>query len=234
MNITCPHCETQLKFSDKFRDNLSSLKPGQKVKVKCAQCEKPFGIDSTMAGGVSSAAPAVGKVQVSGAIVKPPAPPDVSWLEKGVYEDQGVVGEIPLALVLVPENYGRDEVIKAVEGLGYRAEIMKSGENAVEKMDFVNYASVVLHTEFEPEGLDQGIFYNYMRTMNMSKRRYIFFALVGPKMHTLYDLQALAYSVNIVVNDKDVKYFGTILRKAIPDYESLFGPLMEEMRIYGK
>lgn len=234
MNITCPHCETQLKFSDKFRESLSSLKPGQKAKVRCAQCEKPFAVDSSMAGGMSSADPAAGKAQTTGVIVKPPGPPDVAWLEEGVYEDQEVVEEIPLALVLVPENCGRGEVIKAVEGLGYRAEVMKSGRNAMEKMEFVNYASVVLHAEFEPEGLDKGVFYNYMRTMSMTKRRYIFFVLLGKKLHTLYDLQALAYSANIVVNDKDVKYFGTILRKAIPDYESLFGPLMEEMRIVGK
>ncbi len=234
MNITCPHCETQLKFSDKFRENLLNLKPGQKAKVKCTQCGQPFAIDATMIERGAEAVSKVSKVASTGVNVKPPTPPDVAWLEEGVYEAQEVVEEIPLALILIPENCGRDEIIKAVEGLGYRAETMKSGENAMEKMEFVNYASVVLHAEYEPAGLAKGVFYNYMRTMSMAKRRYIFFALVGKKMHTLYDLQALAYSANIVVNEKDVKYFGTILRKAIPDYESLFGPLMEEMRIFGK
>lgn len=234
MNITCPHCEKQLKFSDKFRESLQGLKPGQKAKVKCAQCATPFAIDSTMFSGGADSDKPIPKVQGTGAGVKPPAPPDVAWLEEGVYEDQEVVEEIPLALILVPEDRGRDEIINAVEGLGYRAEVMKSGENAMEKMEFVNYAGIVLHADFEPGGLEKGVFYNYIRSMSMAKRRYIFFALVGKKMHTLYDLQALAYSANIVVNDKDVKYFGTILRKAIPDYESLFGPLMEEMRIFGK
>lgn len=234
MNITCPHCRTQLKFSDKFRENLLSLKPGQKAKVKCTQCAKPFPVDSAMVDAGKDEVRQVAKQEGADMKIKPPTPPDVAWLEEGVYEDQEVVEEIPLALVLVPESCGRDEIIKALEGLGYRAEVMKSGENAIEKMEFVNYAGVVLHAEFEPGGLEKGAFYSYMRTMSMTKRRYIFFALVGKKMHTLYDLQALAYSSNIVVNDKDVGYFGTILRKAIPDYESLFGPLMEEMRIFGK
>lgn len=227
MIVTCPHCNKQLKFSDKFKDNLQGLKPGQKAKIKCTKCGEPFAIDSTMLGKGGGQQP--GSLKVS-----PPEPPDVSWLEEGVYEDSDVVEEIPLALVMVPEVNGRDEVIKAVEGLGYRAEVAKSGKAAMEKMEFVNYASVMLHDDFEPGGLESGTFYAYLRNMNMAKRRYIFVALIGKDMNTLYDLQALSHSANIVVNDNDVKYLGVILRKAIPDYENLFGPLMEEMRIYGK
>lgn len=226
MTVNCPHCSKQLKFSDKFKDNLQGLKPGQKAKIKCSKCGEPFAIDSSMLDGGGHTPPSLK--------VKPPGPPDVGWLEEGVYEDSDVVEEIPLALVMVPEASAREEVIKAVEGLGYRAEVAKSGEAAMEKMEFVNYASVILHAEFEQGGLDGGVFYSYLRSMSMMRRRYIFFALIGKEMNTLYDLQALSYSANIVVNDSDVKYFGTILRKAIPDYENLYGPLMEEMRIFGK
>ncbi len=51
---------------------------------------------------------------------------------------------------------------------------------------------------------------------------------------TLYDLQALAYSANLVVNDDDIPHFSLLLRKTIPEYEALFGPLMEELRLAGK
>lgn len=229
MNVICPHCRGQLKFSDKFKENLLGLKPGQQAKIKCTKCGEAFPVDASMAKKGGSAQPLPRSLAI-----KPPGPPDVGWLAEGVFEDSDVVEEIPLALVLVPETHGRDEIIKAVEGLGYRAEVVRSGEDAMEKMEFVNYASVILHAEFEPGGLQEGVFYSSMKTMNMAKRRYIFFALVGKEMHTLYDLQALACSANIVVNDRDVKYFGTILRKAIPDYENLFGPIMEELRVFGK
>lgn len=174
------------------------------------------------------------KVKAPVVQVKPPAPPDVSWLQDGVFEDQEVVEEIPLALILMPESSGRDLVVKAVEGLGYRTEVTNSAENAIEKMEFVNYSSVILHSEFEGGGIAQGAFHRFMRDMSMSKRRYIFFVLIGKDVHTLYDLEALSYSANIVVNERDLPHFGTILRKAIPDYESLFGPLMEELRVLGK
>ena len=68
----------------------------------------------------------------------------------------------------------------------------------------------------------------------MARRRFIFYVLVGQEFKTLYDLQALAYSANLVVNGMEVTFMGTILRKAIPEYEVLFGPLMEELHIAGK
>ncbi len=234
MNVSCPNCGKQLRLSDKFRANLQNLKADQKARVKCTQCAQPFQIDGSV---LQKGAPSPARRKTlpqSGVKIKPPSPPDVSWLKDGVFEGQEVVEEIPLALVLMPEGEARKNVVKAVEGLGYRAELSDSVDAAIEKMEFVNYSSVILHADFEPEGLGKGKFHTFMCTMSMTRRRYIFFAIIGKDLHTLFDLEALAYSANIVVNDQDVPYFGTILRKAIPDYESLFGPLMEELRVLGK
>jgi hypothetical protein len=73
-----------------------------------------------------------------------------------------------------------------------------------------------------------------MREMNMSRRRYIFYVLLGEQFNTLYDLEALANSVNLVINDSEIPLIGTVLKKAIPEFETLFGPLMEELRVMGK
>jgi hypothetical protein len=70
--------------------------------------------------------------------------------------------------------------------------------------------------------------------MNMARRRYIFYALLGPEFNTFFNLQALAYSANLVVNEKDTPHFGVILRKSIPEYEELFGPFMEELKVQGR
>jgi CheY-like chemotaxis protein len=235
MNVSCPHCGKQLKLSEKFRNSLLNLGPDQKARIKCTQCAKPFQIDSSMIDSAAAEDSPKKKMRVrSGQPVKPPEPPDVSWLKEGVFEEQEIVEEIPLALVLMPENSSREMVVKAVEALGYRAEVAQSAESAAEKLEFVNYSSVILHTDFEPGGLEGGAFYRIMRTMSMSRRRYSLFILIGKAFHTLYDLEALSYSANIVVNESDVPHFGTILRKAIPEYETLFGPLMEESRVIGK
>lgn len=237
MNVSCPKCGKQLKLSDKFRESLQRLKPDQKARVKCTHCGEPFAIDASMLhGGPTPASQGVRPVasKARRIQVKPPEPPDVSWLQEGVFDDQEVVEEIPLALVLIPENCGAKEVIKAVQEIGYRAEVATSAKAALEKMEFVNYSGVILHTEFEPGGLQNSVFHKFMSAMNMTKRRYIFYVLIGKDLHTLYDLEALAYSANIVVNESDIPHFGTVLRKAIPEYEGLFGPLMEELRVLGR
>lgn len=155
MNVNCPKCGKQLKLSDKFKESLRQLKPEQKARVKCIQCEEPFQIDGAMLNGKPvpegpkrGAAPTLRRV-----VVKPPEPPDVSWLQEGVFDEQEVVEEIPLALILIPEQCGRAEVVKAVEALGYRAELATSAQAAIDKMEFVNYSGVILHAEFEQGGL---------------------------------------------------------------------------------
>ena len=83
-------------------------------------------------------------------------------------------------------------------------------------------------------GINTSAFHRQMCTLNMSKRRFIFYILIGREFKTLYNLQALVYSANLVVNDQEIPKFDIILRKAIPEYEELFGPIMEELRHHGR
>jgi len=101
-------------------------------------------------------------------------------------------------------------------------------------MRFVNYSAVFLHEDYERGGLERGKFHQFMRKMDMGRRRYIFYVLIGKQLETLYDLQALAYSANCVVNSEEAEFINTVLRKTIPEYESLFGPVMEALRMAGK
>ncbi len=128
----------------------------------------------------------------------------------------------------------RDLIVDAIENIGYQPAFAESAEEAIEKMQFVQYAGVILHSKFGGRGLFDSPFHNFIRTMDMSKRRYIFYVLIGPEFKTLYDLQALAYSANLVVNVQEIDKFTTIIRKAIPQYEELFGPIMEEINAIGR
>jgi len=236
MRVSCPHCGKQLKISEMIQKSLDTLEPGQQIRVKCVQCEKPFPIDVST-GVRSGSQDGGGKPSPENQRsrrVRPPDPPDISWLKSGAFEEKEAVEEVPRALVLMPDVPGRMTVINDLEKLGYRVEMAASPEEGMAKMQFVNYASVILHSHFEERDLESTIFHRSMKAMNMSKRRYIFYVLVGEGFQTLYDLQALACSANLVVNDGDIPHFSLLLRKAIPEYESLFGPLMEELRLAGR
>ncbi|MBW1634969.1 MAG: hypothetical protein JRJ68_01715 [Deltaproteobacteria bacterium] len=221
MIVKCPHCGKQLKMSAKIQESLSKLGPGRKIKIKCTGCQTPFGIDNSQLNSGSQG-------------LQAPASPDIAWLREGVFEDREDVEDIPQALILMPEMEGRETVVEATKKLGYRVEMPSSAEEAISKMQFVNYAGIILHSRFEQGGIETGKFHQYMRKIGMSRRRYMLYVLIGKEFETLYDLQALACSANVVVNDAEIPYIGTVLRKAIPEYEDLFGGLMEELRIAGK
>ena len=234
MIVHCPHCNKQLKLSDKIRESVRQLGPGKKIKVKCVHCAVPFGLDENSLKSVDSTRNSAGSASVVAGKIKPPAPPETEWLTDGSFEEKEVVEDIPRALVLMPDSANRATVVKAATEFGYRVEEAPTPEEAIEKMRFVNYAAVFLQDQFEPAGIKSGKFHQFMREMNMSRRRYIFYVLLGEQFKTLYDLQALAHSANLVVNDTEIPFIGTVLKKAIPEFETLFGPLMEELQVVGK
>ncbi|MBU0960125.1 MAG: zinc-ribbon domain-containing protein [Proteobacteria bacterium] len=236
MTITCPHCTKQLKISDKIRSSVQQLPPKQSVRLKCPQCENTIFInaDSLTTATEQPTRPRAKQQSEarSTSPVKPPTPPDIAWLKEGIFEETEVIEDIPQALILIQPGKERDKVSEAVESIGYQPTFAHSAEDAMEKMQFINYAGVILHSQFEGTELDNSSFHRFMCDMGMQKRRFIFYILIGPKFFTLYDLEALANSANLVVNDREVPQLVTILRKAIPQYEELFGTLMAEINAY--
>jgi hypothetical protein len=227
MISSCPHCKQTLKLGTaqqaKLQKALQALKPGKKLTIKCPSCGKGISLN---AGGEKGSRAATG--------VPPPSPPDLSWLKEGALHDDDKIADVPMALVLHPRNEKLEIVRDALEQVGYQIIVAESVEQAVERMRFVSFACVVQHSHFDGPDLEKSSFHQYMRDMAMQRRRYLFYILIGPEFHTLYNLQALAYSANLVVNEDDLYHMGVAMRKAIPQYEELFGPFMEELTSSGK
>lgn len=227
MNISCNSCNRRFKANAKLEATLEALEPGKQLRIKCIGCGEPILLGAKPSAGTKP--PPTDRDPASH--VKPPGPPDVSWLSDGTLEDEDdVVGDIPQALVMMAAGDERDEVAGVLSNLGYLVERMDDIDQAIERMRFFDYACIVLHSSLVEGPVDENRFHRYLSSMNMSKRRYIIYTLIGPEFETFYDLQALTLSANVVVNSKDLPHLGLILRKAIPDYEGLFGPYLEELK----
>jgi hypothetical protein len=223
---TCPHCQEPLNLSDaqksKVQAALDKLSPGNLLKLGCPHCQKPFELkpDGTSPGQKSSKAeiktsggpPLKGARKVN---VTPPPPPDLSWLESGQAVEKEVVEDTPMALILMKKGPGFSKVREAFEDEGFLPQFSDTFEDALDKMQFVPYSAVVLHSRFTEE-------------------RNIHYTLIGPEFQTLYDLQALSNSANLVVNDNEVGNFQIILKKSLHEAQKLFGPLAESMVSHGK
>ena len=223
----CPHCQKPFELSDKqlakSEKALFKLAPGKTLAMKCPLCLPAIALDKT--GAATNAA--------KGAVVQPPPPPDLDWLQTGIYQGEEKVEDVPMALLLYPQGEAQKHVKESLEAVGYQVFLATSTEEAIEHMRFVNFAAVAFHAGMEG-ALETSSFHAYMRTMAMERRRYIFYILLGEHFHTLYNLEAMANSANLTVNTRDLNHLDVVLRKAIPAYEELFGALLEEMGVYGR
>ncbi len=164
--------------------------------------------------------------------VRPPPLPDLSWLGNGLLPEEEQVKDIPSALVLMGEEGNDSTVSSVLQELGYRVEVADSPIEALAKLSSNSYATIIMHAAFGGETLSESTVYNHIQWLPVSRRRSIFYILVGPDFRTLYDLEALAMSANLVMNDADVAYLKPVLKKSFRDHEALFGPLVETVAGY--
>jgi hypothetical protein len=160
----------------------------------------------------------------------PPHPPDVSWLGRGIFEDKEKIGDVAAALLLMRHSGSLREVSRTLENSGYQIECSESANEALSKLTATTYAVVVLHTDFEGGmPLEESKIHACLAKMPMARRRRIHYILIGPEFRTLYNLEALSLSANLVVNDADIGQLPGIFKKSFRDYINLFGPLLESL-----
>ena len=222
----CPSCQQSIPFSDdqlaRLEQALTQLTNGKLLALKCPLCRVTISLDKT---GHPS--------QKTVDHVQPPPPPNLDWLQTGLFQGEDKVEDVPMALVLHTDDEQRKRIGTALEDVGYQVFMADTVPDALERMRFVNFSSIVFHAQLEG-ALNRSKFHAHMRNLPMDRRRYIFYILIGPHFHTLYNLEALTHSANLTINTEDLRYLDVILRKAIPAYEELFGPLLEELGAYGK
>ena len=68
----------------------------------------------------------------------------------------------------------------------------------------------------------------------MSIRRGIFVAMISTSYRTMDQMMAFRYSVNIIVNDKNIDDFGKIVRRGLTDHELFYRVLNETLKNSGR
>ena len=222
----CPSCQQKLPFTSeqisRLEHALAQLAPGKLLTMKCPLCRTALSLEK------SGLPP-----QKTDCRVQPPPPPNLDWLQAGLFKGEEKVEDVPMALLLHQADEQRQRIGEALEAVGYQVFMADTVAEAMERMRFVNFSCIAFQEKLETN-LEQSSFHTHMRKLPMDRRRYIFYILIGAHFHTLYNLEALAYSANLTVNTADLNHLDIVLRKSIPAYEELFGPMLEELNVYGK
>lgn len=162
-----------------------------------------------------------------GRLITPPPPPDISWLYQDGHDDSADKFEnAPSSIVLFSQEDIRILVENTVQKMGFRVDKVASETDALLKIQSFDYPLIINNIT-----LDGNEIHDHICHMPSAKRRMIYYVLVGSHLHTMYNLEALTMSANMVVNDEDLKYLWGILKKGFNDYENLFGPLIEALRM---
>lgn len=238
----CPHCSEALRFSDAHRQKLvnalENLAPGRSLKFACPKCKISIELDKTGEALKKTESPKPSEPSPEpGKTIVPPKAPDLSWLTQGEVAETDILDDVPTAMVLVdnPADTGlRDKVTAALEENQYQIYIPDSIDAAIDSMRFKTYAIVVSFSGSGGDSLENQDFHRFMMQMSMKKRRRIYYILLGPGFNTLFDLEALTHSANLVVNTDQADHLSTLLKKGIKDYEALFAPYIATLKLHGK
>jgi endogenous inhibitor of DNA gyrase (YacG/DUF329 family) len=232
MISACPNCGKTLNLTEAQRQKIESavaaLAPGKSLKFNCPHCQKPIEMQNGGAAGRPAPQPAAAHT-----LPEPPGPPDRGWLERGDLGSGEVFEDVPQVMILVKDEQMQADIVQYFDDMGYKAIVPRTAEDALERMRFGNFAAIVLHSRFEGD-LAHSTVHNLLQTMAMPRRRYIYYVLIGPEFHTLYNLEALTNSANLVINDKDLSAFPLVLKKGLRDYDELFGPYLAALEALGK
>ncbi|SLM29432.1 conserved hypothetical protein [Desulfamplus magnetovallimortis] len=240
MITECPNCSQALRFSadhiNKINAALERLPQGRTLKFGCPKCKKPIELDKegrVVDKEISHASPSPIK-STNLHPHSPPAPPDISWLFKGEAKAKDIVKNIPTAMVMIPDESMKAIVINTLKGKEYQIITPANVDEAINSMRFTDYSIVVYHVAYENKILKLHDFHQFMQQMSMANRRTIFYILIGPEFKTLYDLEALTNSANLVINDNEVKYMPALLTRGLSDFEELFRPYISILKAHGK
>ncbi|WP_320040922.1 hypothetical protein [uncultured Desulfobacter sp.] len=230
----CPHCNQSLKFSqpqmEKFKQALTKLPEGRYLKFGCPKCRTPIEINKDGALAEKAKVPQ----NQTAPPVSPPEAPDIAWLGSNVEEEDALVDDVPTAMILINDQAIRQQVTDVLKERNLQIHCPENVDDAISGQRFKTFDVVVYSAEYEDGPVDTHDFHKFMSGMSMKRRRNIFYVLVGNAVKTLYDLEALTLSANLVVNTQELPYFAKVFQKGMKGYESLLGPYISMLKQYGK
>ena len=224
MQITCSSCSKEINIPD------AKVPQGQAFNLTCPGCKIKMRVDQHL---------------------QPPEP------APGFGEEEGIGGLDTASMVMMDEDFDEDDEAfeiydehdkialildkqnhdlwtTALTELEYKLQSAKSPEHAVHKLKFNQYHVVAFHEKFGDTTLETSPLYEYIRDMPMDTRRKTFVALVGDNFKTLDYMEALAHSVNLVINQNELDQLDTILKKATGENDNFYKVYRETMTALGK
>lgn len=138
------------------------------------------------------------------------------------------------ALVCESDSMTLKKIVNSLNLLEYHVTVSDSGRDALKKMRYHQYDLIVVNESFNCEGPDSNMVLMYLERLNMTVRRNMFIVMLSNRFRTMDQMMAFRYSVNIVVNAKNVDDIGKVIQRGLTDYEFFYRVFTDTLKEVGK
>jgi predicted Zn finger-like uncharacterized protein len=214
MEIVCNDCQSQFNIPDE------KIPTDRTAKLTCPKCKNKITIEPKTAQAPSieeAFAAFTGDTY------------DASEKPFDFIEEEGKT-----ALVCETDGQLSKQITKDLDLMEYHTTVAQSGRDALKKMRYHNYDLVIVDEAFNSEGPDTNVVLLYLERLYMAVRRHIFVAMISHKLRTMDQMAAFRYSVNLIINSKNIEDFGKVLSRAITDHEMFYRPYTEALKEAGR
>ena len=234
MTVTCPSCHASLTIPD------DRLPKGKVVSAACPQCKGKIVIDLTgaapappAAAGPAPSPPHPATPAPAPAPAPPPAAPPPTAAESEAteeYEEQ----QQPKALVCVPDQAERDQVLASLRQSGFAAQVAGDAADAGQRLRFTAFAVVILRDGFGGTAEGENPVLDFLAETRMAMRRLTHVVFVSPNVHSHDSAIAFAKSVHLVLDVNDLPHLAEAMHRSREETERLQHVLVECLRAAGK
>ena len=211
MDIICQKCRSKFKIPD------DKIPADRSASLPCPRCKNRIRLNPR--NGASS------EVQAS----MTSSDYDASEKPFDFIEEEGHT-----ALVCESDSAVLKKIVNNLNLLEYHVTVSDSGRDALKKMRYHQYDLVVVNETFSSEGPDANMVLLYLERLTMSVRRKMFVVMISNKFRTMDQMMAFRYSVNIIVNTKNVDDIGKVIQRGLTDYEFFYGVFQETLKEVGR
>ncbi len=211
MEIICKNCRSKFKIPD------DRVPAGRTASLPCPKCKKKITLNPRGNAGADLQAGMASSDY------------DASDKPFDFIEEEGHT-----ALVCESDSAVLKKIVNNLNLLEYHVTVSDSGRDALKKMRYHQYDLCVVNESFSSEGPDANMVLLYLERLNMTVRRTMFVVMISNQYRTMDQMMAYRYSVNIIVNQKNVDDLGKVIQRGLTDYEFFYGVFQETLKEVGR
>lgn len=126
------------------------------------------------------------------------------------------------------------QIKNVLDYMEYHVTEALSTRDALKQMRYHDYDLIIVNEHFDTSNPDTNGVLMYISRMPINIRRNIFVALISKRFKTLDYMMSFVKSVNMIINERNIPEFETVLQRGIADTDILYKTLRDSLKRAGR